>query len=57
MLIGINTWTEDKRFAEGLSFAIAFDTLLKLDPPPLRSPPAEAPYSAQLSRPPDTTTR
>ena len=28
-LIGINTWTQDKRVAEGLGFAIAFDTLLK----------------------------
>ena len=27
-LIGINTWTQDKRVAEGLGFAIAFDTLL-----------------------------
>lgn len=31
-LIGINTWTKDKRFAEGLSFAIAFHTLLPLLP-------------------------
>ena len=33
MLIGINTWTNDKRFSEGLSFALAFGTLLSLDPP------------------------
>jgi len=32
-LIGINTWTNDKRFSEGLSFAIAFDSLLSLHPP------------------------
>jgi hypothetical protein len=32
-LIGINTWTNDKRFSEGLGFAIALDTLLELDPP------------------------
>ena len=38
MLIGLNTWTNDKRFSEGLSFAIAFQTLLDLDPPPLKEP-------------------
>jgi S1-C subfamily serine protease len=32
-LIGINTWTSDKRSTEGLSFAIMFDSLLALDPP------------------------
>jgi hypothetical protein len=37
-LIGINTWTADKRFGEGLSFAIAFEILGDLDPPPLRTP-------------------
>ena len=26
-LIGINTWTNDKRFSEGLGFAIALDSL------------------------------
>jgi len=31
-LVGINTWTKDKRFAEGLSFSIAFHTLLPLLP-------------------------
>ena len=31
-LIGINTWTKDKRMAEGLSFAITFKTLLELAP-------------------------
>jgi hypothetical protein len=31
-LIGINTMTGDKRFAEGLGFAIAFPTLLELIP-------------------------
>lgn len=29
-LIGINTWTQDKRFAEGLGFAIVFQTLYQL---------------------------
>lgn len=37
-LIGINTWTQDKRVSEGLSFAIAFDTLLDLGPPGLEIP-------------------
>lgn len=32
MLLGINTWTQDKRFAEGLGFSIAFTTLLDLIP-------------------------
>jgi serine protease Do len=32
LLIGINTMTGDKRFAEGLGFAIAFPTLLELIP-------------------------
>jgi len=38
MLVGINTWTNDKRFSEGLSFAVAVEVLWDLDPPPLRSP-------------------
>jgi S1-C subfamily serine protease len=36
-LIAVNTWTNDKRASEGISFSITFQTLLKLDPPPLRS--------------------
>ncbi len=36
-LIAINTWTNDKRASEGISFSITFETLLKLDPPPLRA--------------------
>ncbi|TWU04166.1 Periplasmic serine endoprotease DegP precursor [Symmachiella macrocystis] len=34
-LIGINTWSDDKRFSEGLSFTIAFESLLELAPHPL----------------------
>ncbi len=34
-LIGINTWTSDKRVSEGLGMAIAIDTLLDLSPPDL----------------------
>ncbi len=37
-LVGLNTWTNDKRFSEGLSFAITFQTLLDLAPPPLKDP-------------------
>jgi hypothetical protein len=37
-LVGINTWTNDKRFSEGISFAVVFQTLLDLDPPPLKEP-------------------
>lgn len=41
-LIGINTWTQDKRFSEGLGFAIAFETLLQLNPPIPRIETADA---------------
>lgn len=34
-LVGINTWTNDKSVSEGLSFAIAFSTLIDLAPPGL----------------------
>lgn len=34
-LFGIATWTQDKRVAEGLSFAIAVDTLRETPPPGL----------------------
>lgn len=37
-LIGINTWTNDKRVAEGLGFAISFKTLLDLTPPRFELP-------------------
>ncbi len=42
-LVGITTWTQDKRIAEGLSFAIAFETLLKLNPEILNLGAGEAP--------------
>jgi len=32
-LLGINTWTADKRVSEGIGFAITLDTLLELEPP------------------------
>jgi serine protease Do len=37
-LIGINTWTNDKRMSEGLSFAISFASVVQLDPPFVRNP-------------------
>ncbi len=42
MLIGINTWTNDKRFSEGISFAIALDSLWSLAPPPLQEEAKQA---------------
>ncbi|MCW8133945.1 MAG: trypsin-like peptidase domain-containing protein [Planctomycetota bacterium] len=36
-LVGVNTLTEDKQFAEGLSFAISMETLLKLLTPEERA--------------------
>jgi S1-C subfamily serine protease len=39
-LLGINTWTNDRRVSEGLNFAIALETLLELKPPALPIPPA-----------------
>ena len=40
-LIGINTWTRDKRFAEGLGFAISFQELLPLVPDNLELPDSQ----------------
>tara|TARA_R110002072_G_scaffold13481_1_gene56734 strand:+ start:198385 stop:199686 length:1302 start_codon:yes stop_codon:yes gene_type:complete len=40
-LIGINTWTRDKRFAEGLGFAISFQELLPLVPDHLELPDSQ----------------
>jgi serine protease Do len=40
-LLGINTWTKDKRFAEGLSFSIAFHTLLPLLPAHFQLPASQ----------------
>lgn len=42
-LVGITTWTQDKRVAEGLSFAISFETLLELDPEILKLGAGEPP--------------
>ncbi len=42
-LVGVNTWTQDKRVAEGLSFAISFQTLLELVPARFAVPRQQAP--------------
>src|SRR6185295_4217472 len=34
-LVGINTWTNDKRFSEGISFAITLESILEHHPPGL----------------------
>jgi S1-C subfamily serine protease len=34
-LVGVNTWTQDKRVSEGLNFAITLDSLLIVKPPEL----------------------
>jgi len=53
-LIGINTWTNDKRISEGLGFAIAWESLLELNPPGLKTPepkPDEPPAEEASDRP------
>ena len=40
-LLGINTWTKDKRVAEGLSFSISFHTLLPLLPADYQLPASQ----------------
>lgn len=42
-LIGINTWTQDKHFAEGLGFAISFQGILDLIPNSFHLPPEQSP--------------
>jgi len=37
-LLGINTWTADKRVSEGIGFAITLDTLIDLAPMELKPP-------------------
>ncbi len=48
-LIGINTWTHDKRSSEGLGFAIALDSLLELDPPGVHAAHAEPAKTKEIS--------
>jgi hypothetical protein len=40
-LLGINTWTADKRVSEGIGFAITLDTLIDLAPQELKPPRQE----------------
>lgn len=46
LLFGINTWTQDKSSAEGLSFSIAFHSILPLIPKSFEIPASRAPKSA-----------
>jgi serine protease Do len=48
-LIGINTFTGDKRFAEGLGFSIAFPTLLELIPESIGLPAANVGAGGEAS--------
>lgn len=43
LLLGINTWTQDKRASEGLSFSIAFHSVLELIPKSFEIPAGRAP--------------
>jgi len=45
-LLGINTWTNDKRVSEGISFAISFESILGLKPDELKIPPPQLPAEA-----------
>lgn len=42
-LVGINTWAKDKRVAEGIGFAISFQTLMELVPARIALPAAHDP--------------
>jgi hypothetical protein len=43
MIIGINTWTQDKRVAEGLGFSISFHSILELIPAEFGLPKSRLP--------------
>jgi serine protease Do len=43
LLIGVNTWTKDKRFAEGLAFSISFQSILELIPAEFNLPKSRLP--------------
>lgn len=43
LLLGINTWTQDKRSAEGLGFSIAFQSILELIPKSFEIPASQDP--------------
>lgn len=46
LLLGINTWTQDKRASEGLSFSIAFHSILELIPKSFEIPAGRSPTTA-----------
>lgn len=48
-LIGINTWTQDKGIADGLGFAIGFQTLLELAPAQFQIPKSQPTAPSQLA--------
>jgi hypothetical protein len=50
-LLGINTWTADKRVSEGIGFAIAVDALLELAPPQLDQAVKKAETAGGSTRP------
>ena len=52
-LIGINTWTQDKRVAEGLNFAVAFQALLTLVPAPFQLPDEQSAETQPNNSQPD----
>ena len=52
-LVGINTWTGDKRVSEGIGFAIALDALLDLAPPALKTLGADPEAGDEESNVPD----
>jgi hypothetical protein len=43
LLIGVNTWTQDKRVAEGLAFSISFQSILDLIPAEFKLPKSRLP--------------
>lgn len=50
-LLGINSWGIDKSVSEGLGFAIALDSLLELEPPPLEAQREDMTTSKETLRP------
>ena len=54
-LIGINTWTQDKRVAEGLNFAVAFQPLLTLAPAQFQLPDTQTAETPPTMTTPDSS--
>lgn len=51
MLLGINTWTQDKRHAEGLGFAISFHSIMDLIPNEFDLPADQQPQPEEAEAP------